>query len=218
MDERENLENLALKKSIIPVIIYLLICTSVFLLIDQTSLSANHFLGNDNVLLVNILKGILIGLLTTFLIFYLVYKYKFIEINALQNMKQMALASPYPMAIFHFKDHSIMGCSNSFVRLLDYSSNEAKKLSLSDVFTDASLKKLVEQKKAHASLNHDYSELHLVQKNKQVLSIAINVMNFELLDKEYLIISCHHSISSPKSISRVEVDNTQQGNQRKFQF
>ncbi|MDZ4666625.1 MAG: hypothetical protein SGJ00_01960 [bacterium] len=218
MDDRENLENLALKKSILPVLVYLLICSAVFFLIDQTSLSANHFLGNENLKLVNVLKGIVIGLLTTFLIFFLFYKYKYVEINALRNMHKMVLASPYPMALLHYKDQSVMACSNAFSRLLGYTSNETIQLTLSDILTEIAFKKLMEQKKINTTINHDFADLHLVQKNKQALSLAVNVMNFELLDKEYLIISCHSAISAPKTLSGKEENQAQANNQRKFQF
>ena len=74
MKSNDYLENLALKKSILPVFVYLALAISLLYATDQVSLSANNFLGANNVKIVHILKVFIIGLLTTFLIFYLIYK------------------------------------------------------------------------------------------------------------------------------------------------
>ena len=47
MESREYLENVALKKSILPVFIYLIAVGGLFYLIDRVSLGANSFLGVD---------------------------------------------------------------------------------------------------------------------------------------------------------------------------
>ncbi len=216
MESRENFEDLALKKSILPVIIYLLICFAVFFAIDQASIGANKFLGQDNLKLVNILKGAFIGLLTTFLIFFLVYKYKFVEINALRNMNSIVNASLYPELIVQDKNHTVVSCSPVFSKLLGYSLKDMKGLTLNDILTEASYKAIQEQNANKDYVNHDFSDLHFIDKNQQLMRLSANVMKYELLEKHYLIIRCNNAKVSGNA--PVETSPETKTARRSFQF
>ena len=216
MESRENFEDLALKKSILPVILYLLICFGVFFAIDQASIGANKFLGQDNIKLVNILKGAFIGLLTTFLIFFLVYKYKFVEINALRNMNSIVNTSLYPELIIQDKNHSVVSCSPVFSKLLGYTLKDMKGLTLNDLLTEASYKAIQEQKANKDYVNHDFSDLHFIDKNQQLMRLSANVMKYELLENHYLIIRCNNAKVSGNA--PVETSPETKITRRSFQF
>ena len=216
MESRENFEDLALRKSILPVILYLGICFAVFFAIDQASIGANNFLGQDNVKLVNILKGIFIGLLTTFLIFFLVYKYKFVEINALRNMSTIVNSSLYPEIIVQAKSQSLLSCSPVFTKLLGYTAKEVKGLSLHDILTEGSYKKVMEENANKNYVNHDFPELHFIDKNKQLLNLSANILRYELLEKDYLIIRCNNAKISGNAVN--ETTQEPKVTKRNFQF
>lgn len=192
MESKEYLEDVALKKSIVPVIIYLVVVVAIFFVIDRVSIGATNFLGGDNVKIINILKTLLIGLLTTFLIFYLVYKYKYVEVNAQLNNTSFVHASPYPELICKVKDYSLNSCSMPLLSLLSYTSKEVKGLSLNDILTPSSLKILMEVIQDKHYINKDFTEVHFVEKTKGLLSLSVNVMKFELLDTDYILIRCHN--------------------------
>lgn len=191
MDSKESFEDLALKKSILPVMLYLAICGASFFVIDQLSIGANTILGANNIKLVNILEGLVIGLLTIFVIFYLVYKHKFVEINAQKNMDAIINSSPYPVLICKLKDLSISSCSPVFYNLLEYSANEIKSKTLRDLLTESSFKQINSEHQNKQYVNHDYESIHFVEKGHGLLSLSANIMKYELLDNDYLIIRCH---------------------------
>ncbi len=191
MVTKENIEEQALKKSILPVAIYLASCFSVFFTIDLVSISANNILGAENIKLINILKGLLIGLLTTFLIFYLVYKYKFVEINANLNMELIINTAPYMVFVSKLSDFSITSCSPHMYHLLGYSVNELKSLTLNELISDSAFKKLIIENQDKHYINKDYSNIGFIKKDQNTVSLDVNVMKYELLEKDYLLIRCH---------------------------
>ncbi|MDP3927506.1 MAG: hypothetical protein Q8R57_00640 [Bacteroidota bacterium] len=192
MESKEYLEDVALKKSIIPVVIYLLVALAIFLGIDKVSIGANNFLGGDNVKIVQILKTLLIGLITTFLVFYLVYKYKFMEVNASLNTSSIVQTSPYPEIVCKISDLSVLACSQPLLLLLGYNSKDIKSLTLNDIITASSMKVLMELFHDKNYINKDYSDLHFVDKEKGLLSLSANIIKFEILDADYVLVRCQN--------------------------
>lgn len=190
MESKENFEDLAFRKSLLPVSLYLGLSVLLFFAIDWASEGANHIFGDNNVKLVQILKLGFIGLLTTFLIFYLVYKYKFVEVNASRNMNAVFTSSPYPVLIVKLKNHSISSCSQAMMRLLGYTANEIKSLTLKDILSEGDFKRILEEHANLKYINRDYAGLHFLDKGRQVLSLSVNVMRYELLDHDYLLVRC----------------------------
>jgi hypothetical protein len=217
MKSNDYLENLALKKSILPVFVYLALAISLLYATDQVSLSANNFLGANNVKIVHILKVFIIGLLTTFLIFYLIYKYKFMEVNAHFNATSFMQTSPYPEAICKLKDYSLMSCSMPFLNLLGYNTNEIKNLTLDDIVSVSSMKALAELFYDKNYINTDFTNVHFVGKSKGLLSISVSILKFEVLDNDYVLLRCHNG----KIISNVLLDEPNELSQERkkaFQF
>lgn len=193
MESKEYLENLALKKSILPVCIYLLVVGSLFYAIDKVSVGANSFLGVDNLKVVNILKALLIGLLTIFLIFYLVYKYKFMEVNTHLNTVSIVQNSPYPEIVCQVNDYAIAACSQPLLSILGYSSNEIRSMLLRDILSTKSMNVLVELFKDNTYASKDFTDIHFIGKNKGLLSLSVHCMKFEILDNDYVILRCYQS-------------------------
>ncbi|OYU95072.1 MAG: hypothetical protein CFE21_12255 [Bacteroidetes bacterium B1(2017)] len=214
MESRERFENIALKKSILPVMAYLSICVVLFFAIDQVSIKANNFLGADNLKIVNILKALVISLITTFLIFWLVYKFKFVEINASRNMNVIFDSAPYPVCIVKLKDYSIVSSSQALTRLLGYTSNEFKDLSLKDILSETAIKLVINESENQYYINRDFKDIHFVEKNGGLLALSANIMKYELLEKDYLIIRLH----SEKVVGSVTFEQSQAEPKRNFQF
>lgn len=217
MESKEYLEDVALKKSVLPVIIYLVVSVAIFFAIDRVSIGATNFLGGDNVKIINILKTLLIGLLTTFLIFYLVYKFKYVEVNANLNNTTFVHASPYPELLCKLSDYSLVACSGQLLSLLSYNSKDVKTLSLNDILSASSLKILMEVIQDKHYINKDFSELHFVDKSKGLLSLSANVMKLELLDKDYLLLRCHNGKINANAAYE-QVESVQTETKKSFQF
>lgn len=217
MESKDNYEDIALKKSILPVLFYLAVCFAVFFTIDRVSITANNFVGVDYVKLVNILEVLLIALLTTFLIFYLVYKHKFVEINATRNMNSFINTSPNPVFICKLKDYSIRSCSPVMYRLLGYSANEIKSMTLRDIISEASFKILQNEHQNKNYINKDFENIHFIEKSQGLLALSANIMKYELLDSDYLLISCFNSKVTGSS-AREEKEPIPQESKRPFQF
>lgn len=194
MESKDYYENIALRRSFFPVILYLIVCSGLFFAINHISISTNSIFGSDNVKLVNVLKALVIGLLTTFLIFYLVFKYKYIEVNSGKNMELIIKSSPYPVLICKLKDLSISSSSSSLNKLLGYSAKEVTQITLLDILSETSHKLLMSECQNKNYINKDFDNIHFVEKGKGLLSLSANVLKYELLDKEYLLISCHSEI------------------------
>ena len=217
MESKEYLENLALKKSILPVCIYLLIVGSLFYGIDKISIGANSFLGVDNLKVVHVLKAMLIGLLTTFLIFYLVYKYKFMEVNTHLYTVSIVQNSPYPELVCDMNNYAVAACSQPLLSLLGYTSNEIKSLTIRDMVSSSSVNELVELFKESSKVNKDFTNIHFIEKNKGLLSLSVHCMRFEILDIDYVILRCYQS----KILASAALeDSISAGNisKRNFQF
>ncbi|MCF8425321.1 MAG: hypothetical protein K9H61_03820 [Bacteroidia bacterium] len=201
MKERnENMEDQALKKAVVPVTLYLLISVSIFYGIDQISFSATNLLGGDKQKLVHILEVLVIGLLTTFMIFYLIYKFKYVEINANLNISFIFSSSPYPVLICKLKDNSIVSCSPIMSRVLGYTAKEIKELTLQELITESSYNLIMGVEENKYYINRDFEGIHFIEKNKSLLSIAANVIKYEFLDKDYLLIQCHAESVGGKTI------------------
>ena len=217
-ESKEYYENIALKRSILPVLFYLLICFGLFFLIDQISINANQIFGSDRIKLINVLKGIVIGLLTTFLIFYLIFKYKFVEVNAAKNLEVIVKSSPYPVIICSSKDFSINGCSASIAKILGYTSKEIAQVTLLDILTETSYKLLITECQNKNYVNKDFENIHFVEKGNGLLSLSANVLKYELLDKEYLLIRCHSELVTSQLVFE-DIDTPNPANvKRPFSF
>lgn len=212
MGTKENIEEQALKKSILPVVIYLTICFSLFFVIYYVSINANNFLGIENIRFVNILKGILIGLLTTFLIFYLIFKYKFVEINANLNLELIINSAPYLVFVCRLSDFSISSCSASMHHLLGYSVNEIKSLTLGELMTENSFKLLVIENEDKHYINKDFENIGFIKKNLESVTLNVNVMKYELLEKDYLIIRCRSDQIADRSSDKKEKSSGEEKN------
>ncbi len=217
MNSKEKFEDIALKKSILPVLFYLAVCSILFLAIDQVSMKTNGFMGVDNVKLIQILKLLIIGFITTFLIFWLVYKFKYVAINASQNSFAVVNTSPYAEMVVRAKDYSIQACSPVLNRLLGFSANEMKVLTLRDILSETSFKQLLDANENKQYINRDFDGLHFVDKGRGLLSIAANVMRMELLDKEFILIRLHAEKVTGSSASE-EMEASNKETKRNFQF
>ncbi len=217
MDPKQKYEDIALKKSILPVLFYLIVCAVLFFAIDQVSMKTNGFLGVDNVKVIQILKIIVIGFITTFLIFWLVYKYKFVSVNASLNSFSVVNSSPYAEFVVRVKDYSIQACSPVMNRLLGYSSNEIKAIALRDILTESAFKLLQDANENKQYINRDFSDLHFVDKSRGLLSFAANVMRLEMLDKEYILVRLHAHKIAGSSVDE-EMDTSKKETKRNFQF
>lgn len=218
MESKEYYENIALRKSILPVILYLIICSGLFFAIDQISINTNNIFGSDNIKLVNVLKALVIGLLTTFLIFYLVFKYKYIEVNSSKNMELIVKSSPYPVLICKLKDLSISSSSSSLTKLLGYSAKEVTQITLLDILSETSYKLLMSECQNKNYINKDFDNLHFVEKGKGLLSLSANVLKYELLDKDYLVIRCHSGLITAQATFEDANTSSLPNGKRPFSF
>jgi hypothetical protein len=216
MESREYLENVALKKSILPVFIYLIAVGGLFYLIDRVSVGANSFLGVDKLKVIQVLKAMLIGLLTTFLIFYLVYKYKFMEVNTQVNTIALVQQSPYPEIIFKLSDFSLAACSHPLLNILGYASNEIKNLTLTDLISTSSMSGLVSHFQDKNFVKNDFTNIHFIEKSKGILSLSVSLLKFDMLDADYVILRCYQTKLTPNYT--VEENSAAGPMKRHFQF
>lgn len=217
MDPKQKYEDIALKKSVLPVLFYLILCAVLFFAIEQVSMKTNGFLGVDNVKVIQILKVLVIGFISTFLVFWLVYKYKFVSVNASLNSFSVVNSSPYAEFVVRAKDYSIQACSPIMNRLLGYSSNEIKALSLRDILSENAFKLLIDANENKQYVNRDFPDLHFVDKSRGLMSFAANVMRLEMLDKEYILFRLHaDKISGGSAVEEMEVNK--KDSKRNFQF
>lgn len=212
----EKLENRALMKSILPVVLYLAGAFLIYFGIEQFSMKAGNFLGADYATLVQIIRGVLIGLLTTFLVFYMVYKYRFVQINASYNMNFQVASSPYPICMVELSKQEITAGSPSMFQMLGYSEAEFLNLTLKDLISDHSLKELLNKDLNEPYIDRNIPQVNFVMKSRGLLAVPVNLVKMSLLDTEILLIRCH--AEKPAGTAAYEQETNTQKLKRTFQF
>lgn len=219
MDTREKLENLALRRALLPATLYIVGCTLLYLAIDNAGNGAHVLFGEDKAQVFHILEIGFIALITIFFIFYLVYQSKLAEASGKYSLMGIIRNSPYPMLVISLKKYALAAISTEALEMLNYQLSESVTLTLQDLLTENSYRSLKAEIKQKADLSKDYSDLIFKNKQKQSLSLVVNVYKLTLPDDDYFIFSFRKDTSIRGPVLSETADDIKKAPQkRSFQF
>ncbi len=190
MNANDYFENYAIKRTFLPISIYLVLTFLIFFIGSQITEGAQNYLNQSQLNLVNSFKIAVYIMLSSIWLFIIIFNKNLLEVSALQQFTGIFKTSPYPVMIIRVKDQSILTSSISLARMLDYGNKEILNLSLHDIISEKSIKDL--ESKKNSELTHDQylKEIHFIGKDRNAIKCEASLYPFELSGREYLIIRC----------------------------
>jgi hypothetical protein len=190
MNATEYFENYAIKRTILPISIYLVLTFLIFFIGNQITEGAQNYLNQSQLNLVNSFKIAVYIMLSSIWLFIIIFNKNLLEVSALQQFTGIFKTSPYPVMIIRIKDQTIITSSLSLSKMLDYGNKEILNLSLNDILTEKSIKDLESKKNTELTHDQNLNEIQFISKDKNQVKTEISLYPFELSGSEYLIIRC----------------------------
>ncbi len=190
MNATDYFENYAIKRSILPLGIYLVLTFLIFFIGNQITEGAQNYFNQSQLNLVNSFKIAVYIMMSSIWLFIVVFNKNLLEVSALQQFTGIFKTSPYPVMIIRIKDLSIITSSISLARMLDYGNKEILNQSLHDILTEKSIKDLESKRNAELTQDQNLNEIQFIGKDKIQVKCEASLYPFALSGREYLIIRC----------------------------
>jgi hypothetical protein len=190
MNANEYFENYAIKKTLLPIGIYVVLTFLIFFIGHQITEGAQDYLTHDQLELVDSFKITVYMMMSVIWLFIVIFNKNLLEVSALQQFTGIYKTSPYPVMIIRSKDNVIITCSLSLARMLELGNQEILRMGLSDIMTDKSLKEINQKKSSELTHDQHLDEMHFIDKDKNLVKCEANLLPFEISGRDYLIIRC----------------------------
>ena len=190
MNAADYFENYAIKRTILPIVIYILLTILIFYIGHQIVEGAQNYLNHDQLDLVDSLKITVYIMMSTIWLFIVVFNKNLLEVSAIQQFTGIFKTSPYPVMIIRLKDQAIITSSSNLAKMLDYGNKEILNMGLSDIMTEKSIKEITEKKNTELTVDQHLNELQFIDKNKNLVKNEASLLPFALAGREYLIVRC----------------------------
>ncbi|MFY8020330.1 MAG: hypothetical protein ACOVP1_04000 [Bacteroidia bacterium] len=190
MNANDYFENYAIKRTLFPIILYIVLTGLIFYIGHQIIEGAENYLNHDQLDLVDSLKITVYIMMSTIWLFIVIFNKNLLEVSAIQQFTGIFKTSPYPVMIIRLKDQAIITSSSNLARMLDYGNKEILSLALSDIMTEKSIKEITEKRNIEITVDQHLNELQFIDKNKNLVKNEVSLLPFELAGREYLIVRC----------------------------
>lgn len=188
IENEEKIENTAIKKAILPTLLFWVITFAWVFVTDQVLYMFHDSISRSLYQFLSTTKGIVFIIGLGIFFFYLYYNNAYAQYKAGDEIRKFFKRSPYKVMIFNSENLKIATASITILQKLGYNESDMIGLSLSDLVDRKTDLLILEELDKKMHINKDVGSILIRAKNEQMVEFYCKIMEIDLVYGRFLVL------------------------------